>query len=43
MALQTVGDPLWVEKQTGVAYTTLRRHYARWMPTGERAEVGACQ
>jgi len=38
-ALQKVGDPLWVEKQTGVAYTTLRRHYARWMPTGERAEV----
>ena len=30
---------MWVEKQTGVAYTTLRRHYARWMPTGKRTEV----
>lgn len=30
-ALQTLGDPLWVEKQTGVAYTTLRRLSAsRW-------------
>lgn len=38
-ALRTVRDPLWVEQQTGVAYTTLRRHYARWMPSGDRAEV----
>ena len=29
----------WVEAQTGVAYATLKRHYARWMPTGKEAEV----
>jgi integrase len=38
-ALQTVRDPLYVEQQTGVAYSTLRRHYAKWMPSSERAEV----
>ncbi len=38
-ALQTAGNPLWVEQQTGVAYATLKRHYARWMPSGDRAEV----
>lgn len=39
VALQTVRDPLWVEKQTGVAYATLKKHYARWMPDSARAEL----
>src|SRR5260370_21587740 len=30
-----VRGPLWVEKQTGVAYSTLAKHYAKWMPDGE--------
>jgi len=24
-------DPLWMEKQTGVSWSTLRKHYARWI------------
>ena len=28
----------WLENQTGVAYATLRRHYAKWM-TGERTQL----
>jgi integrase len=35
-----VRGPLWVEQQTGVAYATLRKHYAKWMPQhGDRAEL----
>jgi len=36
LALQTVRDPRWVEKQTGVALTTLRTHYKKWMPDPAR-------
>jgi len=25
----------WIEEQTGVAYATLRRHYARWWPSAD--------
>jgi hypothetical protein len=28
-ALRTVGDPRWVEKQTGVALATLKTHYEK--------------
>lgn len=38
-ALQTVGSVEWVEKQTGVAYTTLKKHYAKWTPDSGRAEL----
>jgi hypothetical protein len=30
-----VRGPLWVEQQTGVAYATLKKHYARWIETDE--------
>jgi integrase len=30
-----VRGPRWVEKQTGVAYATLAKHYAKWMPDDE--------
>ena len=39
LALQTVRDPWWVEKQTGVALATLKAHYAKWMPDDERTEL----
>jgi integrase len=38
-ALQTVRDPRWVEKQTGVALATLKVHYEKWMPDPSRAEL----
>ena len=39
LALRVRG-PLWVERQTGVAYATLRRHYAKWMPQeDDRSEL----
>ncbi len=38
-ALQTVRDPWWVEKQTGVALDTLKRHYAKWMPQSDCREL----
>ena len=39
LALRVRG-PLWVERQTGVAYATLRKHYAKWMPQeGDRSEL----
>ncbi len=39
LALRVRG-PLWVERQTGVAYATLRKHYAKWMPQeDDRAEL----
>ena len=30
-----VRGPVWTEKQTGVAYAILDKHYAKWMPDGE--------
>jgi len=39
MALRTVSDPRWVEKQTGVALATLKTHYERWMPDPARDEL----
>ena len=30
-ALRTVGSVEWVETQTGVAYATLKKHYAKWL------------
>ena len=36
MALLAGVKPAWLEQQTGVDYTTLRRHYGRWM-SGEVA------
>src|SRR5262249_59774314 len=39
LALQTVRDPRWVEKQTGVALATLRTHYKKWMPDPARDEL----
>lgn len=38
-ALQTVRDPRWVEKQTGVALATLKVHYEKSMPDPSRAEL----
>lgn len=38
-ALQTVRDPWWVEKQTGVSLATLEAHYAKWMPGGDHCEL----
>lgn len=39
LALRVCG-PLWVERQTGVAYATLQKHYAKWMPQeDDRAEL----
>jgi len=32
---------LWVVKQTGVAYETLRKHYESWLPEAGRQHVGA--
>ena len=29
----------WVEKQTGVAYATLKKHYAKWMPDERASEL----
>ncbi len=29
----------WLEAQTGVNYTTLRKHYGRWMPGESRSEL----
>jgi integrase len=29
----------WLEAQTGVAYATLRKHYARWWPSEDRADL----
>jgi transcriptional regulator with XRE-family HTH domain len=36
---QAVPSVEWVEKQTGVAYATLKKHYAKWMPDGRRSEL----
>ena len=38
-ALQTMRDPWWVEKQTGVSLATLEAHYAKWMPGGDHCEL----
>ena len=38
-ALRTVGDPRWVEKQTGVALATLKVHYEKSMPDPARTEL----
>jgi hypothetical protein len=38
-ALQAVRDPRWVEKQTGVALSTLKTHYEKWMPDPARDEL----
>lgn len=38
-ALQTVRDPRWVEKQTGVGLATLKVHYEKWMPDPSRTEL----
>jgi hypothetical protein len=38
-ALRTVGDPQWVEKQTGVALSTLKIHYEKSMPDPSRSEL----
>jgi integrase len=36
----TVGVRIaWLEQQTGVEYSTLRRHYGRWMPGEDRTEL----
>jgi hypothetical protein len=37
--LQTVRDPRWVEKRTGVALATLKVHYEKWMPDPSGAEL----
>lgn len=29
----------WLEQQTGVAYATLRKHYAKWMPSDPEREM----
>jgi hypothetical protein len=29
----------WLEAQTGVDYTTLRKHYGQWMPSEDRGEL----
>jgi hypothetical protein len=29
----------WLEAQTGVAYATLRKHYAKWLPTEDRTDL----
>ncbi|MBI3767601.1 MAG: hypothetical protein HY271_03780 [Deltaproteobacteria bacterium] len=39
LALQTVRDPWWVEKETGVTLATLKAHYAKWMPDDDRTEL----
>jgi integrase len=39
MALRTVGDPRWVEKQTGVALATLKAHYEKSMPDPSRTQL----
>jgi len=38
-ALQKVGRVEWVEQQTGVAYATLEKHYAKWMSSRARVEL----
>ena len=38
-ALQKVGRVEWVEQQTGVAYATLKKHYAKWLPSRARVEL----
>jgi len=37
LALPVMGAE-WVEAQTGVAYATLKRHYAKWTPRQDAAE-----
>src|SRR4030095_16263846 len=29
----------WLEAQTGVAYATLKKHYARWWPSEDRSDL----
>jgi integrase len=38
-ALQKVGSIEWVEEQTGVSYATLKKHYAKWLPSRGRVEL----
>ena len=38
-ALEAVRDPRWLEKQTGVALSTLKTHYEKWMPDAARDEL----
>ena len=38
-ALQVNAKIAWLEAHTGVSYATLRKHYGRWLPTGDEAEL----
>src|SRR5262245_12891454 len=38
-ALQLNANIAWLEAHTGVAYATLRKHYGRWLPSGDETEV----
>jgi integrase len=39
MALQLGANIAWLESHTGVAYATLRKHYGRWLPSGDETEL----
>jgi hypothetical protein len=39
MALQLNAKIAWLEAHTGVSYATLRKHYGRWLPSGDEMEL----
>lgn len=39
IALQHNVKIAWLEAHTGVSYATLRKHYGRWLPGGDEAEL----
>jgi integrase len=39
MALQFNAKIAWLEAHTGVSYATLRKHYGRWLPSGDETEL----
>lgn len=39
MALQLDAKIAWLEAHTGVSYATLRKHYGRWLASGDEAEL----
>jgi hypothetical protein len=36
-------SPAWTEQQTGVAWATLKRHYAEWQPANAELDVFASE
>jgi integrase len=39
MALSLNAKIAWLEAHTGVSYATLRKHYGRWLPSGDDVEL----